>query len=330
MFYFEHWYYLLLLLVIPVLIYRYIKKDTKNKSAIRFPSISNLKKAGWKPEDWKNHVLYGAKLFAVVLLILALARPREANTEREMTTEGIDIMLVMDISSSMKALDFNPNRLEAAKQVASQFIQGRKSDRIGLIVFAAKSFLQCPLTVDYNVLQNLMDKVDIAEKKFDGTAIGMSIANGINRLKDSNGESQVMILLSDGRNNAGEISPTTATQMAQEYGIKIYTIGIGKRGKAKYPVKQIGDRTITRRINVKIDEKNLRNIAQSTGGQYFRATDKQSLKRIYEEISQMEKTEVKVNKYYNYQERYAWFLFPGLLLLIISAGLEFTFWRRLP
>ncbi|HMA61577.1 MAG TPA: VWA domain-containing protein [bacterium] len=330
MFYFNHPYFLLFLLIVPALIYWYKKRGTDNSSALRFPSIKNFKETDWSDQTWKKDIIFGIKVLALVLLILGLARPRKVNTEQEFSTEGIDIVLVMDISSSMKAIDFKPNRLEAAKEVGLKFIQGRRNDRIGLITFAAESFLQCPLTVDYNVLENFMQRVEPVEKKFDGTAIGMAIAHGINRLRDSNAKSKVMILLSDGRNNAGELDPSTATEMAKEYDIKIYTIGAGKRGKARIPVQTFGGRTVTKLVDVRIDEKTLQNIAQETGGQYFRATDKNSLFDIYKEISKMEKTEIKVKKYYNYEEKYLLFLGPGFLLLLAAAIFEFAIWRQIP
>ena len=330
MFYFNHPYFLLFLLIIPALIYWYKTRRADNNSALRFPSIKNFKETDWSDQSWKKDLIFGIKVLALVSLILGLARPRKVNTEQEFSTEGIDIVLVMDISSSMKAIDFKPNRLEAAKEVGLKFIQGRRNDRIGLITFAAESFLQCPLTVDYNVLENFMQRVEPVEKKFDGTAIGMSIAHGINRLRDSNAKSKVMILLSDGRNNAGELDPSTATEMAKEYDIKIYTIGAGKRGKARIPVQTYGGRTVTKLVDVRIDEKTLQNIAQETGGQYFRATDKNSLFNIYKEISKMEKTEIKVKKYYNYEEKYLLFLGPGFLLLLLGAIFEFAIWRQIP
>lgn len=330
MFYFNHPYFLLFLLIIPALIYWYKTRRADNNSALRFPSIKNFKETDWSDQSWKKDLIFGIKVLALVFLILGLARPRKVNTEQEFSTEGIDIVLVMDISSSMKAIDFKPNRLEAAKEVGLKFIQGRRNDRIGLITFAAESFLQCPLTVDYNVLENFMQRVEPVEKKFDGTAIGMAIAHGINRLRDSNAKSKVMILLSDGRNNAGELDPSTATEMAKEYDIKIYTIGAGKRGKARIPVQTYGGRTVTKLVDVRIDEKTLQNIAQETGGQYFRATDKNSLFNIYKEISKMEKTEIKVKKYYNYEEKYLLFLGPGFLLLLLGAIFEFAIWRQMP
>jgi Ca-activated chloride channel family protein len=261
---------------------------------------------------------------------MALARPQSGNTRREFTTEGIDIMLVLDISSSMKAIDFRPNRLEAAKSVAQKFIEGRQSDRIGLIVFAAESFLQCPLTIDYGVLKDLLNQVDIVEEKYDGTAIGMAIANATNRLRESQAKSKIMILLSDGCNNAGEIDPRTAANLANAFEIKIYTIGAGKLGQAPYPIELPNGQIQYRLVNAEIDEVLLQDIANQTGGKYFRATDEKSLAMIYEEISGMEKTEVKVHEFVNYNELYPYFLVPGFLLVALSGLIGLTIWRRTP
>ena len=200
-------------------------KRPQNAGALRYSSIKNILQVKNRHAFYKVHGPFVAKLIGIALLIMALARPQSGNTRREFTTEGIDIMLVLDISSSMKAIDFRPNRLEAAKSVAQKFIEGRQSDRIGLVVFAAESFLQCPLTIDYEVLKDLLNQVDIVEEKYDGTAIGMAIANATNRLRESQAKSKIMILLSDGCNNAGEIDPRTAANLANAFDIKIYTIG---------------------------------------------------------------------------------------------------------
>jgi len=264
-----------------------------------------------------------------MLLILGMARPQLGNAEREISAEGINIMLVLDISSSMRAVDFKPNRLEAAKRVAADFVKDRISDRIGLVVFAGESFLQCPMTIDYDVLTNFIKQVEIIDERYDGTAIGMALANAINRLRDTPGKESVIILLSDGRNNAGELDPLTAANLAKTYGIKVYTIGAGKEGEALYPFDtQFGQRLMP--VRVDIDEKSLREIAQMTGGKYFRAEDEQSLATIYQEISQMEKTEYQVKEYTNWRELFPWFLLPAFGLLLGERILEATILRRLP
>jgi len=330
MIYFANWLYLLLLFIVPLIWLWYHRKGRHHEATIRYFSVRGLRFLGTARQSWKPRLLIGLRLGALLLLILALARPQQGETVREFSTQGIDIMLVLDISSSMRAVDFQPNRLEAAKTVARKFIEGRQSDRIGLVIFAAESFLQCPLTIDYDVLKQLLNQVDIIEEKYDGTAIGMAIANGVNRLRESQARSKIMILLSDGRNNAGELDPETAADMAKAYGVKIYTIGAGKLGQAPYPVQLSNGQIQYRLIDVKIDEDVLRGIAESTGGRYFRATDETHLASIYEEISKMEKTEVKVKEYINYHDLYPIFLVPGFLLLVFSVILELTIWRRFP
>ncbi|MFH1214277.1 MAG: VWA domain-containing protein [Candidatus Neomarinimicrobiota bacterium] len=330
MFYFANWGYLLLLLLLPVISIWYWKIGRKQQGALRYASVKHLQQVNNRRALSKIYGLLGAKLLGIALLIIALARPQSGNTLREFTTEGIDIMLVLDISSSMRAIDFRPNRLEAAKSVAREFIEGRQNDRIGLVVFAAESFLQCPLTIDYGVLKDLLTQVDIIEEKYDGTAIGMAIANATNRLRDSKAKSKIMILLSDGRNNAGEIDPRTAARLAAAFDVKIYTIGAGKLGQAPYPVALPGGQVQYRLMDVEIDEALLNDIASQTGGRYFRATDEKSLATIYEEISGMEKTEVKVREFVNYNDLYDYFLIPGFLLIALSGLLGLTVWRRTP
>lgn len=330
MWYFADWGILILLLFIPGLWIWYKKRGQRHEATIRYSSIRGIKELSGHRQKWKADVLFGLKLAGLALLFLALARPQQGDTIREFSTEGIDIMMVLDISSSMRAIDFQPNRLEAAKSVAREFIEGRQADRIGLVVFAAESFLQCPLTIDYSVLKELLHQVDIIEEKFDGTAIGIAIANGVNRLRGSSAKSKIMILLSDGRNNAGELDPGTAAEMAEAFGIKIYTIGAGKLGQAPYPVQLPGGRIQHRLIDVEIDEDVLKGISSTTGGKYFRATDEAHLSSIYDEISEMEKTEVKVKEYINYHDLYPVFLLPGFLLIILSCVLEMAVWRKMP
>lgn len=330
MYFFADWGYLFLLVLIPLAVLWYFKRGHRTEAAFRYPSLKIIREISGDRHKWKLYVLFGMKVLALVFLILAMARPQRGNTQREFTTEGIDIILVLDISSSMRAVDFQPNRMEAAKSVAREFIDSRRDDRIGLVVFAAQSFLQCPLTIDYDVLTQLLDQVDIIEEKYDGTAIGLAIANAVNRLRDSEAKSKIIILLSDGRNNAGELDPGTAAGMAESFGIKVYTIGAGKEGKAPYPVMYPGGRVQYRLVDVEIDEDVLKNIAAMTGGKYFRATDEQSLATIYHEISEMEKTEIKVKEYLNYQDLYGRFMIPGLFLLMVYLGLSTTIWRKTP
>ena len=270
------------------------------------------------------------RALVIVLLAFALARPQWGRKGQEISSEGVDIMLVLDISGSMRAEDFKPhNRLYVAKQVIKDFIEGRHSDRIGLVVFSKQSFTQCPLTLDYGVLFNFLDQVDFGMIE-DGTAIGLAIANAVNRLRESDAKSKVVILLSDGRNNAGEIDPITAAQMAKAMKVKIYTVGAGKPGNAPYPVDDpiFGRRYIY--IENEIDEPTLRQIAQITDGEYFRAKDEKALALIYKQISQMEMTEIKVKEYLQYNELFSNYAFVGLLFLVIEIILANTRYRKIP
>jgi Ca-activated chloride channel family protein len=251
-------------------------------------------------------------LLVLFLIILGLARPRLIDNLQETSVSVIDMLLVLDISSSMLADDFPPNRLEAVKKTASDFIESRKDDRIGILVFAGESFIQCPLTVDKKVLKSLIKEITVASKEHDGTAIGMAIANGTNRLRNSDVESRVMILLSDGSNNAGEIDPKTAAELAAEYNIKIYTIGAGtNQSYTRIPGRGL--------IRNEIDEETLQHIADMTGGKFFRATDVEALASIYAEIDLLERSEIKVKEFTQYKELYGWFLIPAFLM---GLGME--------
>jgi len=329
MFRFEDPWWLILLAGIPFLVWWYARKGRRRQASLRFSTLKVLSTLTGAKSSWNQYLTFTVRVGAVLLLTLALARPQMGNAEREISAEGIDIMLVLDISSSMRAVDFKPNRLEAAKRVAGDFVKDRISDRIGLVVFAGESFLQCPLTIDYDVLTNFIKQVEIIDERYDGTAIGMALANAINRLRDTPGKESVIILLSDGRNNAGELDPLTAANLAKTYGIKVYTIGAGKEGEALYPFDtQFGQRLMP--VRVDIDEKSLREIAEMTGGKYFRAEDEQSLATIYQEISQMEKTQYQVKEYTNWRELFPWFLLPAFGLILGERILEATVLRRVP
>jgi Ca-activated chloride channel family protein len=268
------------------------------------------------------------RMAALALFIIALARPQSVSDRQNISTEGIDIVLEIDLSGSMVAEDFNPNRIEAAKQVASDFIDGRSNDRIGLVVFSAQSFTQCPLTTDYPVLKSLLKEVKNGMIE-DGTAIGLAIANGVNRMKDSKAKSKVMILLTDGVNNRGEIDPITAARIAATYGIRIYTVGVGAQGEAPYPVQTpFGIRR--QMIPVDLDEKALTQIADMTGGKYFRATDNRTLKSIYKEIDKLERTKIDVTAYKRYSELYNGWLLAGLAFVLLEAGLSASLLRKNP
>jgi Ca-activated chloride channel family protein len=268
------------------------------------------------------------RVLAIALLIIALARPQTFSSGENIYTEGIDIAMVLDISGSMLAEDFKPNRLEAAKKVIDDFIKGRTNDKIGLVIFSGESFTQCPLTIDYSVLRNLLKEIYSGMIQ-DGTAIGNAIANGVNRLKDSKSKSKVLILLTDGVNNAGEIDPVTAAQIAQQFGIRIYTVGVGTMGEAPYPFQTpFGKRY--QMVPVEIDESLLKQISNITGGKYFRATNNRKLIEIYEEIDRLEKTRVEITSYRNAKELYFNWAFAGFLILLIEFGLSRTYLKRLP
>ncbi len=269
------------------------------------------------------------RLAALALFILALARPQERNVRRERSAEGVDIMLVLDTSTSMRAMDFSPNRFEAARDVAAEFIESRVSDRVGLIVFAAQAYTQAPLTLDYRFLQRMLRQVEIGVIE-DGTAIGTAIAMAVGRLKDSTAESKVAIVLTDGQNNRGEVDPGTASEVAQTLGVRLYTIGVGARGEAPFPFDTPFGIQQQRMVPVEIDEDMLRRVAERTGGQYFRATDKAALRQIYAEIGELEKTELEERSYTDYAERYALFLLPGLALLGLGVLLATTRLRAFP
>jgi Ca-activated chloride channel family protein len=320
--------FLFLLLVIPILIYWYVRKQSKSQSDIQFSAVDVFKTIKRTSAEWLRHVLFVLRILAIALLIVGFARPQKLSRGENIYTEGIDIVMVLDISGSMLAEDFRPNRIEAAKQVAGEFIEGRTTDRIGLVVFSGQSFTQCPMTADYGVIRNLLTQVKSGMIE-DGTAIGMAISTGVGRLKDSKAKSKVMILLTDGINNRGAVDPITAAQMAQTFGIRIYTVGVGSMGEAPYPVQTpLGVQYAT--IPVEIDEKMLKEIADMTGGKYFRATDNKKLRQIYSEIDKMEKTRVEVKEYRRYQELFYGYVGLGLALLLCEIGLSNTVFRKIP
>ncbi len=269
------------------------------------------------------------RIGAVALGVFALARPQERDTIRERYAEGVDIVLVLDTSTSMRAEDFSPNRFEAARDVAAEFIDSRTSDRVGLVVFAAKAYTQTPLTLDYNFLLRMLDEVGVGVIE-DGTAIGTAIAMGVNRLKDSAAESKVLILLTDGQNNRGEIDPVTASEVAQTMDVRIYSIGVGTHGEAPFPFDDPFGGQRRQMIPVEIDEDMLSSVAEKTGGRYFRATNKETLQSIYAEIGELEKTEIEERFYTDYTERYAVFLWPAFGLLLLELLLSGTRLRRTP
>ena len=318
-------YYLLLILILPLLVLWYFKRGQNQEATIRFSNLDLIPESVIRNGKMKNMFFIIGRLFIMLLIIFALARPRLSDTIRESKTEIVDILLVIDQSSSMLAQDFKPNRLEAAKEVAKKFIKDREGDRLGLIVFAGEPYIQCPLTRDINVLLEFTDKIEIIDREHDGTAIGMAIANSINRLRESDTKSKTIILLSDGSNNQGELDPITAAGLAAKFDIKIYTVAAGTHGLAPYPVTDAWGRQVIQKVQVDVDEESLKEIANITGGQFFRATDNKSLLKIYEEIDALERTEIEVKEYQNYTELYSWFTIPAafasIFLLFFSRGI---------
>jgi len=322
--------YLYLLLLIPLLVYWYWTRKGRGSSKIRFSDVGIVKKVGKTTKQHLRHSVFFFRLLFLSLIILALARPQSGSKMKETSTEGVDIVLAIDVSSSMLAEDFKPNRLEAAKNVASEFIEGRQNDRLGMIIFAGESFTQCPLTLDYGVLLNLLESTDVADQDWDGTAIGMGIINAVNRLRDSKAKSKVVILLTDGENNKGQVDPITAARIAQSFDVKIYTIGAGTKGTALYPVTDplMGKRYVPMQVN--IDEDVLKEIAKITEAKYFRATNSKKLAEIYHEIGEMEKTKIEVQEFTRYDEFFIYFLGLGLMFFAIEIISSNTVFRKIP
>ncbi len=316
-------YYLLLILILPLLVLWYFKRGQNQEATIRFSNLDLIPESVIRNGKMKNMFFINGRLFIMLLIIFALARLRLSDTIRESKTEIVDILLVIDQSSSMLAQDFKPNRLEAAKEVAKKFIKDREGDRLGLIVFAGEPYIQCPLTRDINVLLEFTDKIEIIDREHDGTAIGMAIANSINRLRESDTKSKTIILLSDGSNNQGELDPITAAGLAAKFDIKIYTVAAGTHGLAPYPVTDAWGRQVIQKVQVDVDEESLKEIAIITGGQFFRATDNKSLLKVYEDIDALERTEIEVKEYQNYTELYSWFTIPAAF-----ASIFFLFFSR--
>ena len=320
--------YLYGLIIIPLLIVWYIFRGRKNEAYVKFSDTSffaNMHK-GWR--IYARHIVFALEMCALALLIIALARPQSSSTNRKINVEGIDIILTMDISSSMLAMDLKPDRLEAAKDVASDFVKGRPEDRMGLVVFASETFTQVPLTTDHNMLLNMIKDMTCGMLE-DGTAIGDGLASSVSRLKDSEAISKVVILLTDGDNNAGSIDPATAAEMAKIFGIRVYTIGVGSRGTAPYPAHTPFGGTQIVQIPVNINEPLLQNIADQTGGKYYRATSKESLQQIYDEIDQLERSKIEINEFTRVHEEFLPFVLMSLALLLLVFLLRNTVFKTL-
>lgn len=318
----------LLLLLAPMIAW-YIWKKSNLDASIRLSAIRGFNKAPKTYKYYLRHFPFIFKMLALALLIVALARPQSTNSWNKTSSEGIDIVIALDISGSMLAEDFKPNRLEAAKADAIKFISGRPNDRIGLVVFAGESFTQCPLTTDHAVLINLINDVKSGMIE-DGTAIGVGLANAVSRLKDSKAKSKVIILMTDGVNNQGEVAPITAAEIAQTLGIRTYTIGIGTMGKAPYPFTDMFGRKNYQQIDVEIDEDVLTKIAHLTDGEYFRATSNKRLEDIYKNIDKLEKSKIEVKEYSKKNEEYLLFVLLGAMFLIAEVFLKNTVLKSIP
>jgi Ca-activated chloride channel family protein len=317
-------------LVVTAMIWHYLKRGRFRSAAVKFSDVRIVSRATRSHRRAWRTILPILRIAAVILFVVALARPRSGTEVREITSKGVDIMLALDVSSSMQAEDFKPhNRLYVAKEELKKFVEKRINDRIGLVVFARYSFTQCPLTVDYDVLLRYVDQVNFGVIE-DGTAIGMALANAVNRLRESDAKSKIIVLLTDGENNAGEIDPLTAANLATAFDIKIYTIGAGRPGNAMFPVDDplFGKRYVYQPI--RINEASLQEIAKITGGKYFRARSEQELNEIYSLIDSMEKTEIEVSASIQYKELFHYFTLAGLILLVVEVVLGNSVFRKLP
>ncbi len=318
--------YFWLFAIIPFMIAWYFYKKKNSQAAVRFSSTAGFKGADKNFMRYLRHILFVLRVLVVSLLIIILARPQSVITESN-TTEGIDIVIALDISGSMLAMDFEPNRLEASKNIAIEFINKQESDRIGLVIFSGESFTQCPITTDHATLINLFKEIKQGMIE-DGTAIGHGLATAVNRLKDSDAKSKVVILLTDGVNNRGNIDPLTAADLAAKYKIRVYTIGVGKQGVAPYPVQTIFG-TSTQNMEVEIDEENLKIISQKTDGQYFRAVNNESLKQIYKEINKLEKSKIRDKQLTQKIQHYMPLAIAAIILLLLEIILKLTIFKNI-
>ncbi|MBA2562529.1 MAG: VWA domain-containing protein [Chitinophagaceae bacterium] len=319
--------FIYLLALLPLLIIWKIIKGKRQQAPLTISSLNGIKNT----HSWKNtfhNIPFVLRLLALACIILALAHPQTKNDEQQAEGEGIDIILCIDVSGSMTAQDFTPNRLEAAKKVASDFIDQRLTDRIGIVVFSGESFTQCPLTTDHGVLKSQIEQIKNGLLE-DGTAIGSGLATSVDRLRNSKSKSKVVILLTDGVNNGGLIDPSTAKEIAKSYNVKVYTVGVGTEGYAPTPVNTpLG--IVMQNEKVAIDEKLLRAISFETGGTYFRAKDNESLNNIYKEIDKLEKSKIEITTYHRYAEKFYPFVFAALVFLFLEVILKFTLFKKFP
>jgi Ca-activated chloride channel family protein len=324
-----------LLLLLPLLLFRYWRTETRSASTVEYMRVSTTLGFTALPSSlatvwrvWGRHLLFVLRLAALTLGIIALARPQTSSRGQNVETEGIDIILAMDISGSMLAEDFRPNRIEAAKKVAMDFVDARVNDRIGLVIFSGESFTQCPLTTDHGIVKSLFAALR-SGMVADGTAIGLGLSNAVSRLKDSPAKSKVIILLTDGVNNAGSVAPLTAAEIAKAFGIRVYTIGVGTRGFAPYPV-QTPFGIQYQNMEVQIDEDVMKQIADMTNGKYFRATSNAKLQEVYREIDQLEKTRISVTEFRRYSEEFFPFLLAAVVCFVLELVLRYTVFRSVP
>jgi len=320
--------YLYLLIILPLLGLWYWYKHVRDHADIQVSSTESFKTSGKSIKQYIYYVLYVFRIVAIGLLIVALARPQTTSSRQDVSIEGIDIVMALDVSSSMLAMDLKPDRLEAAKEVASEFIAGRPNDRFGLVIFSGEAFTQAPLTTDHSVILNLFKDIKSGMIE-DGTAIGDGLATSVNRLKDSKAVSKVIILLTDGVNNMGSIDPLSAADIAKLYGIRVYTIGVGTEGQAPYPVQTpFGPQVDYREVN--IDEGMLQKVAEVTDGRYFRATSNNKLREIYNEIDKLEKSKIDVTEFKKKNEEFFPFALIAFILITLEILLRFTVFRSAP
>ena len=317
-----------LLLLVPLAIIWYVLRHKKQEASVTFSDLKGMVKLPRTWKAWFRHLLFGMKMAALALLIVALARPQSSSTNSTSNIEGIDIVMAMDVSGSMLARDLKPDRLTAAKEVASNFVKDRPGDRMGLVIFSGETFTQVPLTTDHGVMLNMLAEMKNGLIE-DGTAIGDGLATAISRLKDSEAISKVIILLTDGMNNAGSVDPYTAAEIAKLYGIRVYTIGVGTYGMAPYPAKTPFGTTVMQQIKVEIDEKLLTTIANSTGGKYFRANNNKKLDEIYQEIDKLERSKIEVTEFRRLHEEFYPLVAWALALLLLEFLLRKTIFRTL-
>ena len=325
---FAHPQFFLLLLVIPFLLFWYYTQKQKKQSTMILSTLKDISNLAMPLKVKYKGVLNILRLLSFLFLTIALARPQNSKVNESINSEGLDIVMSMDISGSMLAQDFKPNRIEAAKKVAQEFIENRPTDRIGLVIFSGESFTQCPLTTDQNVLKEQLLNVKSGLLE-DGTAIGMGLATAVERLRSTKTKTKVIILLTDGVNNSGLIDPITALEIAKAYKIRVYTIGVGSEGSAPYPVKDQFGQTSIQQMPVQIDEALMQRISRETGGKYFRATNNNSLNRIYKDIDKLEKTKIEINSYKRYSELFFPYAFLALFCIMLELVLRYTYFRSI-